>query len=79
MVQQYAKECINAEHVRLVAKALDELTNNQEKKGAYEGDIRSTRIAKDAIDRVLGHSSFEHDEICFYISAGTKKRDIFGF
>jgi len=79
MTTEYAKECINAEHVRLITKALDELATSQTKKGAYEGDIRSTRIAKEAIDRVLDHASLEYDEICFYVSVGTKKHDIFGF
>ncbi len=55
-------------------KCYRQLIINQTKKGAYEGDIRSTRIAKDAIDRVLDHASFEHDEICLYVSIGTKKR-----
>lgn len=73
MVTEYAKECINAEDARLIKKALDELARKQEKEGAYEGDIRSTKIAKDAINFVLDRASFEYDEICFYISPGTKK------
>ena len=73
MTREYAKECINAEDSRLITKALDELIINQTNKGAYEGDIRSTRIAKDAIDRVLDRASLEYDEICFYVSIGTKK------
>ena len=79
MATEYAKECINAEDGRLIAKALDELTKKQTKEGAYDEDIRSTEIAKDAINRVLDHASFEHDEICFYVNVGTKKRNIFGF
>lgn len=73
MAQEYAKECINAKDARLIADALKELTVNQAKKRAYEGDITSTRIAKEAIDRVLDHASLEHDEICFYVSIGTKR------
>lgn len=79
MVQEYAKECINAEDTMLIRKALDELSKKQEREGAYEGDITSTRKAKEAIDFVLDRASLEHDEICFYISPGTKKRNIFGF
>jgi len=79
MTKEYAKECINAEDARLIAEALKELSINQTKKGAYEGDIISTRKAKEAIDSVLNRASLEHDEICFYVSIGTKKRDIFGF
>ena len=74
MATEYAKECINAEDARIIADALNELTTNQEKRGAYEGDIRSARIAKEAINRVLDRASIEHDEICFYVNIGTKKR-----
>jgi hypothetical protein len=79
MATEYAKECINAEDARIIADALNELTTNQEKRGAYEGDIRRARLAKEAINRVLDHASLEYDEICFYVNIGTKKRNIFGF
>lgn len=78
MTTEYAKECINAEDARLIAEALNELTKNQTKRGAYEGDIKSAIIAKEAINRVLDHASFEHDEICFYVNIGTKKRNVEG-
>lgn len=76
MATEYAKECINADDARLIAEALNEYTTNQTKKGAYEGDIKSARTAKDAIDRVLERASLEYDEICFYVNIGTKKHNI---
>lgn len=36
---------------------MNELTINQTKRGAYEGDIKSARIAKEAINRVLDRAS----------------------
>ena len=74
MTTGYAKECINADDARIIAEALNELTIKQTKTGAYEGDRKSARIAKEAINRVLDRASFEYDEICFYINIGTKKQ-----
>lgn len=67
-----SEECINAEDARFMAEALNEYIINQTKKGAYEGDIESAKIAKDAINRVLDHASFQHDDICFIVNAGTR-------
>ena len=44
MTTEYAKECINADDSRLIAKALDELSTKQTKEGAYDEDIRSTGV-----------------------------------
>jgi hypothetical protein len=67
-----SEECISAEDARFMAEALNEYIINQTKRGAYEGDIRSARIAKDAINRVLDHASFQHDDICFIVKIGTR-------
>ncbi len=75
MAAEYAKECINADDARLIAEALNEYTTNQTKKGGLRRDIKSAITAKEAIDRVLDHASFEHDEICFYVNIGTKKHN----
>lgn len=79
MTTEYAKECINADDAKIIATALNELAAKQTKEGAYDEDIRSTDVAKDTIKRVLDRASFEHDEMCFYISPGTRKSNIFGF
>ncbi len=67
-----SEECISAEDARFMADALDEYIISHTKKGSYEGDIMSAKIAKDAINRVLGHSSLQHDDICFVVNAGTR-------
>lgn len=73
MVKYEASEqCISAEDARFIVEALEEHIINQTKRGAYEGDIRSTRIAKDAINFVLDRASLQHDDICFVVNAGTR-------
>jgi hypothetical protein len=67
-----SEECISAEDARFMADALNEYIITQTKRGAYEGDIRSARIAKDAINRVLDHASFQYDDICFIVKIGTR-------
>ncbi len=67
-----SEECISAEDARFIADALNDYIINQTKRGTYEGDIRSARIAKDAINRVLDHASFQHDDICFIVKIGTR-------
>lgn len=67
-----SEECISADDARFITEALNEYTINQTKRGAYEGDIISTRIAKDAINRVLDHASLQHDDICFIVKIGTR-------
>ncbi len=67
-----SEECIGADDARFILKALDEYIINQTNRGAYIGDIKSTRIAKDAINRVLDRASLIHDDICFIVDAGTR-------
>ena len=67
-----SEQCISAEDARFIAEALNEYSINQEKRGAYEGDIRSTRIAKDAINFVLDRASLQHDDICLIVKIGTR-------
>lgn len=67
-----SEQCISADDARSIAKALDEYIINQTKRGAYDGDIRSTRIAKDAINFVLDRASLQHDDICFVVKIGTR-------
>jgi hypothetical protein len=67
-----SEECISAEDARFMAIALDEYIINQTKRGAYEGDIKSARIAKDAINFVLTRASLQYDDICFVVNAGTR-------
>lgn len=79
MATEYAKECINAKDAILIAKALKAYSAKQEKEGDYDEDILSIDKAKEVFNRVLDHASLEHDEICFSVSIGTRKRNIFGF
>lgn len=67
-----SEQCVSAEDARFIAEALNEYATNQEKRGAYEGDIKSTRIAKDAINFVLDRASLQHDDICFIVKIGTR-------
>lgn len=74
MVTKYkaSEQCISAEDARFIVEALNEYTINQTKRGAYEGDIKSARIAKDAINFVLDRASLQHDDICFIVKIGTR-------
>ena len=74
MVTKYkaSEQCISAEDARSIVEALEEHIINQTKRGAYEGDIRSTRIAKDAINFVLDRASLQHDDICLIVKIGTR-------
>lgn len=67
-----SEECISADDARFIVEVLDEHIVNQTKKGVYEGDIKSTKIAKDAINRVVNHASLIHDDICFIVKIGTR-------
>lgn len=67
-----SEQCISTDDARFIAKALNEYVTNQEKRGAYDGDIKSTRIAKDAINFVLDRASLQHDDICFIVKIGTR-------
>lgn len=67
-----SEECISADDARFIVKALDEYIINQRNRGTYGEDIKRTRIAKDAISRVLDHASLIHDDICFIVDAGTR-------
>ncbi len=71
-IYKASEECISAEDARFIAEALKERVKNQEKIGGYEEDIKSAKIARDAINRVLDHASLQYDDICFIVKSGTR-------
>ncbi len=66
------EECISAEDAGSIVKALDEFIETQTKRGGYKEDIKSMKIAKDALKFVLERSSPIHDDICFRVKIGTR-------
>ncbi len=67
-----SEECISAEDARFIVEALKEYSISQEKRGAYKEDIKSTKLVKDAINRVFNHASLQYDDICFMVKIGTR-------
>lgn len=67
-----SEQCISAEDARLITDALDAQIKDKTKKGGWTEDIRSMKIAKEAIDFVLDRASFQHDDICFYVNIGAR-------
>jgi len=65
------EECISAEDANSIIMALDNFINTQTEKG-YKEDIKSMKIAKDALKFVLERSSPIHDDICFRVKIGTR-------
>jgi hypothetical protein len=67
-----SEQCISAEDARFIIDALDTQITDQTKKGGYEKDIKSMKIAKDAMNFVLDRASLQHDDICFIVKTGTR-------